>query len=90
MLAARDLVFELGYTFAATGPDNSVVESLLRDVRRAELVHTSEFDELFTARFSSIVFALREPTPVDAGIDPVESLDGDHDCNRRGGGGGSV
>ena len=76
VLAAKDFTVEIGYALEKDDPASYGVTRTLHSLRRSELVDLPEFDVLFAAMFSGIVFALARGVRVEAVIDAIEARAG--------------
>lgn len=73
VLATKDFTLELAYELEKDDPARYRVLRTLHSLRSGELVDLPEFEELFAALFSGIVFALAKGVRVEAVIDAVEA-----------------
>ena len=76
VLTARDFTLEVAYTLEKDDPARYAVTRTLHSLRGGELVDRPEFDELFAAMFTSVVFGLTKGARVEAVIDAVEARAG--------------
>ena len=76
VLAAKDFTLEISYALEKDDPASYRVTRTLHGLRHGELVDQPEFDALFAATFSGIVFALAKSMRVEAVIDAVEARAG--------------
>lgn len=76
VLTAKDFTLELAYALGKEDPASYTVTRTLHSLRHSELVDRPEFDELFAAMFTSVVFGLTKGARVEAVIDAVEARAG--------------
>lgn len=76
ILTAKDFTLELAYALEAANPANYSITRTLHTLRAGTQADRPEFDELFAAVFTSIVFGLAKGVRVEAVIDAVEELGG--------------
>ena len=76
VLATKDFTLELAYELEKADPARYRVMRTLHSLRRSELLDSPEFDDLFAAQFSGIVFGLAKGVQVEAVVDAVESQAG--------------
>ena len=76
VLTAKDFTLEIAYALEKDDPASYGVVRTLHSLRQGELVDRPEFDALFAATFSGIVFALAKSVRVEAVIDAVEARAG--------------
>ena len=76
VLATKDFTLELAYELEKDDPARYRVLRTLHSLRSGELVDLPEFEELFAAMFSGIVFTLAKGVRVEAVIDAVEAQAG--------------
>lgn len=74
VLETRDFTFEIFYELDPRAPENFIVTRSLHGIRSGDLVFTEEFNELFAAQFSGIVFELKKGVRVDAVVDAIEAV----------------
>ncbi|MDI1318968.1 MAG: hypothetical protein PSW75_02085 [bacterium] len=82
VLTAKDFTLELAYALERENPASYRLTRTLHSLRNGALVDLPEFDELFAAMCTSVVFGLTKGAKVEAVIDEVEA--------RRGAGGLTV
>jgi hypothetical protein len=73
LLATKDFSLELAYALEPADPARYAITRTLQSLRHGELLERPEFNELFAAKFSGILFGLTKGTRVEAVIDAVES-----------------
>jgi hypothetical protein len=73
VLTTRDFTLELAYALVKPDPASYERIRTLHSLRGAELVKQPEFNGLFAAGFSSMVFNLAKGVKVEAVIDAVEA-----------------
>ncbi len=76
VLTTRDFTLELAYALEQEEPSGYRVTRTLHSLRNGALVERPEFDELFAAMFSSVIFGLTKGARVEAVIDAVEARNG--------------
>lgn len=76
VLTARDFTLELGYALVKADPSTYEVTRTLHSLREGELVRRPEFNELFSALFSGMSFALAKGVKVETVVDAVEAHGG--------------
>lgn len=77
VLIARDFTFELAYALEKTNAAGYEVTRTLHGLRDGKLAAQPEFNELFAALFTGIVFGLAKGVKVEAVIDAVEARGGE-------------
>jgi len=77
VLTAKDFTLELAYALEKVDAAGYEVTRTLHSLREGGLVAQPEFNELFAAMFSGIVFALAKGVKVEAVIDAVEARGGE-------------
>ncbi|HTJ78376.1 MAG TPA: hypothetical protein VL357_05215 [Rariglobus sp.] len=80
VLAAKDFTLEIAYALDEADPAGYAITRTLHSLRNGDLLRVSEFDVLFAAQFSGIVFNLKKGVRVEAVIDAVEGLQNDDDA----------
>jgi hypothetical protein len=73
VLTAKDFTLEIAFALAPDDPSAYGIRRTLHSLRRSDLVESEEFNGLFAAVFSGIVFALTRGVKVEAVIDAVEA-----------------
>lgn len=76
VLTAKDFTLELAYALERENPSGYDLTRTLHSLRDSALVDRPEFDKLFTASFTSVVFDLAKGAKVEAVIDAVEARAG--------------
>lgn len=76
VLTTRDFTLELAYALEKADPASYSVTRTLHSLRDGALMDRPEFDGLFAAMFTGIVFGLRKGVKVEAVIDAVEARAG--------------
>lgn len=76
VLTAKDFTLELAYALEKADAGGYAVTRTLHSLREGGLVARPEFNELFAAMFSGMVFGLAKGVKVEAVIDAVEARDG--------------
>lgn len=76
VLATKDFTLELAYALEKEDPSRYRLARTLHSLRRSELLDVAEFDALFAAQFSGIVFGLAKGVRVEAVVDAVEAQAG--------------
>ena len=77
VLTAKDFTLELAYALQAGDPGSYEIVRTLHSLRKGDLVERPEFNELFAATFSGIVFGLAKNVKVEAVIDVIEARAGE-------------
>lgn len=77
VLTAKDFTLELAYALERTNAAGYEVTRTLHSLREGGLVARPEFNELFAAMFSGMVFGLTKGVKVEAVIDAVEARGGE-------------
>ncbi len=77
VLTAKDFTLELAYALEKADAAGYEVTRTLHSLREGGLVARPEFNELFAAMFSGIVFGLAKGVKVEAVIDAVEARGGE-------------
>lgn len=77
VLTAKDFTLELAYALEKTNAAGYEVTRTLHSLREGGLVARPEFNELFAAMFSGMVFGLAKGVKVEAVIDAVEARGGE-------------
>lgn len=77
VLTAKDFTFELAYALEKTNAAGYEVTRTLHSLREGGLVARPEFNELFAAMFTGMVFGLAKGVKVEAVIDAVEARGGE-------------
>jgi len=77
VLTAKDFTLELAYALEKADAAGYEVTRTLHSLREGGLVARSEFNELFAAMFSGMVFGLAKGVKVEAVIDAVEARGGE-------------
>jgi hypothetical protein len=77
VLTAKDFTLELGYALEKTNAAGYEVTRTLHSLREGGLVARPEFNELFAAMFTGMVFGLAKGVKVEAVIDAVEGRGGE-------------
>lgn len=75
VLTARDFTFTLHYALADCNPAEFILTRTLLELRTPEVLARPEFDALFAAQFTGLVFDLGRGVRVEAVIDAVEALE---------------
>lgn len=73
VLTARDFTLELTYALERNEPASYEIKRTLHGLREGGLVGRPEFNQLFAASFTRIVFSLARGVKVEAVIDAVEA-----------------
>ena len=73
VLTAKDFTLELAYALEKANPASYDLTRTLHSLRDGLLVERPEFDELFAAMFTGVVFGLAKGARVEAVIDAVEA-----------------
>ena len=73
VLTARDFTLELTYALERNEPARYEIKRTLHSLREGGLVGRPEFNQLFTASFTRMVFSLARGVKVEAVIDAVEA-----------------
>jgi hypothetical protein len=73
VLTAKAFTLELAYALERENPSSYSLTRTLHSLRNGALVDQAEFDELFAATFTSVVFGLTKGAKVEAVIDAVEA-----------------
>lgn len=73
VLTAKDFTLELAYALLKNDPGGFELKRTLFGLREAGLVRRPEFNELFAADFSGLVFGLARGVKVEAVVDAVEA-----------------
>lgn len=76
VLTAKDFTLELAYALEKANAAGYEVTRTLHSLREGGLVARPEFNELFAAVFSGMVFGLAKGVKVEAVVDAVEAHDG--------------
>jgi hypothetical protein len=76
VLTTKDFTLELAYALEEADPASYGVTRTLHGLRDGALVERPEFDELFAAMFTGVVFGLTKGARVEAVIDAVEARGG--------------
>lgn len=77
-LEAKDFAVEMLYALEDSDPSRYTVTTALRRLQDADLARTEPFVRIFSGRFSELSFELKKGVRVDAVIDAIEGLDGEH------------
>jgi hypothetical protein len=77
VLIAKDFTLELAYALEKANAAGYEVTRTLHSLREGGLVARPEFNELFAAMFSGMVFGLAKGVKVEAVIDAVEARGGE-------------
>lgn len=78
VLHARDFTVEIAYALEPADPARYSVTQTLLHLRSGELAQTNDFAAIFAGMFSEISFTLKKGAPVEAVVDAIEALDGEH------------
>ncbi len=73
VLTTKDFTFELTYALEPGNPASYGITRTLSQLRSGELVELPEFNELFAALFTGIVFSLTKQVRVEAVVDAIEA-----------------
>ena len=76
VLATKDFTLEIAYALEPTDAASYSLTHTLHSLRRSELLDVPEFDALFAATFTGIVFGLVKGVKVEAVIDAIEAQGG--------------
>lgn len=76
VLTTKDFTLELAYALEKANPASYELIRTLHSLRDGLLVERLEFDELFAAMFTGVVFGLTKGARVEAVIDAVEAQGG--------------
>ena len=76
VLTTKDFTLELAYALEKANPASYDLTRTLHSLRDGLLVERPEFDELFAAMFTGVVFGLTKGARVEAVIDAVEAQGG--------------
>ena len=77
VLTAKDFTLELAYALEKEDPSSYGVTRTLHSLRDGTLVDLPEFEEMFAAMFTGVVFGLTKGARVEAVIDAVEARGGE-------------
>ena len=77
ILATKDFTLEITYALEASDAASYRLTHTLHSLRRSELMDAPEFDALFAATFTGIVFGLAKGVKVEAVIDAIETQTGE-------------
>jgi hypothetical protein len=75
VLTTRDFTLELAYALESANPASYEVTRTLHSLSSGGLAERPEFNELFAATFTGLVFGLAKGVKVEAVIDAVEAHD---------------
>lgn len=75
VLTARDFTLELAYALEKANPAGYEMTRTLHSLSGGGLAARPEFNELFAATFTGLVFALTKGVKVEMVIDAIEALD---------------
>ncbi len=78
VLTARDFTLELAYALEKANPAAFEVTRTLHSLSGGGLAARPEFNGLFAATFTGLVFALTKGVKVELVIDAIEALEGEH------------
>lgn len=73
VLTTKDFTFELTYALERNEPASYKITRTLHSLREGGLVERPEFNQLFAASFTGMVFSLAQGVKVEAVIDAVET-----------------
>jgi hypothetical protein len=73
VLTTKDFTFELAYALEAGDPASYGITRTLSQLRSGALVELAEFNELFAALFTGVVFTLTKNVRVEAVVDAIEA-----------------
>jgi len=73
VLTARDFTLELAYALERNEPAGYEIKRTLHGLREGGLMGRPEFNQLFAASFTTMVFSLAKGVKVEAVIDAVEA-----------------
>lgn len=73
VLTTKDFTFELAYALEAGDPASYGITRTLSHLRGGALVELAEFNELFAALFTGVVFTLTKNVRVEAVVDVIEA-----------------
>lgn len=77
ILTAKDFSVEIFYALEDDDPSRYSTTTTLRGLKDAELSRTSDFADIFSGRFTEILFSLKKGVSVEAVVDAIEVVGAD-------------